>query len=184
MDSMRKTADLWSFLTHYIQQVEHDAWLTEERRKMGKKLWNVKQSRDDACKEWTPKWMDHTSLAQGQIQFHGLRKTQLSSLPAGQKRTWTVMCVWRVSSCCLFFPSQQTGEYATDEEETATTVAGGDKSIEVFDLPETEDILSPSELDANKLYQKFREVNATHHCVKITQLARDHHIFLWQRFQE
>lgn len=83
-----------------------------------------------------------------------------------------------------FFPSQQTGEYATDEEETATTVAGGDKSIEVFDLPETEDILSPSELDANKLYQKFREVNATHHCVKITQLARDHHIFLWQRFQE
>ena len=57
------------------------------------------------------------------------------------------------------FPSQQTGEYATDEEETGTTVAGEDKSIEVFDLPESEDILSPSELDATKLYQKFREVN-------------------------
>lgn len=40
-----------------------------------------------------------------------------------------------------------------------TTVAEGEKSIEVFDLPETEDILSPSELDATKLYQKFREVN-------------------------
>lgn len=54
--------------------------------------------------------------------------------------------------------SQQTGEYATDEEDTGTAVDGGDKSIEVFDLPESEDILSPSELDASKLYQKFREV--------------------------
>uniref|UniRef100_A0A3Q1EG60 Transforming acidic coiled-coil-containing protein C-terminal domain-containing protein n=1 Tax=Acanthochromis polyacanthus TaxID=80966 RepID=A0A3Q1EG60_9TELE len=52
----------------------------------------------------------------------------------------------------------QTGEYATDDEETGTTVAGGEKSIEVFDLPETEDILSPSDLDATKLYQKFREL--------------------------
>lgn len=56
---------------------------------------------------------------------------------------------------------QQTGEYATDEEEAGTTVTGGEKSIEVFDLPETEDILSPSELDATKLYQKFREVKST-----------------------
>lgn len=58
------------------------------------------------------------------------------------------------------FLLQQTGEYATDDEEAGTTVAGGEKSIEVFDLPETEDILSPSELDATKLYQKFREVNS------------------------
>lgn len=58
------------------------------------------------------------------------------------------------------FLLQQTGEYATDDEEGGTTVAGEDKSIEVFDLPESEDILSPSELDANKLYQKFREVNS------------------------
>ncbi|GAA6232498.1 neurabin-1 [Lates japonicus] len=57
---------------------------------------------------------------------------------------------------------EQTGEYATDEEETGTTVAGGEKSIEVFDLPETEDILSPSELDATKLYQKFRELQIKH----------------------
>lgn len=56
---------------------------------------------------------------------------------------------------------QQTGEYATDEEDAGTAVDGGDKSIEVFDLPESEDILSPSELDATKLYQKFREVTLT-----------------------
>uniref|UniRef100_A0AAQ5XB44 PDZ domain-containing protein n=1 Tax=Amphiprion ocellaris TaxID=80972 RepID=A0AAQ5XB44_AMPOC len=57
---------------------------------------------------------------------------------------------------------EQTGEYATDDEETGTTVAGGEKSIEVFDLPETEDILSPSDLDATKLYQKFRELQIKH----------------------
>ncbi|XP_068567160.1 neurabin-1 isoform X1 [Cebidichthys violaceus] len=57
---------------------------------------------------------------------------------------------------------EQTGEYATDEEDAGTTVAGDDKNIEVFDLPESEDILSPSELDANKLYQKFRELQIKH----------------------
>ncbi|KAK2830244.1 hypothetical protein Q5P01_018175 [Channa striata] len=57
---------------------------------------------------------------------------------------------------------EQTGEYATDDEETGTTVAGGEKNIEVFDLPETEDILTPSELDATKLYQKFRELQIKH----------------------
>ncbi|XP_069031779.1 neurabin-1 isoform X1 [Embiotoca jacksoni] len=57
---------------------------------------------------------------------------------------------------------EQTGEYATDDEETGTTVAGEEKSIEVFDLPESEDVLSPSELDATKLYQKFRELQIKH----------------------
>uniref|UniRef100_A0A671U5X2 Neurabin-1 n=1 Tax=Sparus aurata TaxID=8175 RepID=A0A671U5X2_SPAAU len=56
----------------------------------------------------------------------------------------------------------ETGEYATDEEDAGTTVPGGEKSIEVFDLPESEDILSPSELDATKLYQKFRELQIKH----------------------
>ncbi|MEQ2291431.1 Neurabin-1, partial [Ameca splendens] len=56
---------------------------------------------------------------------------------------------------------ERTGEYATDDEETGTT-ADDEKSIEVFDLPETEDILSPSELDATKLYQKFRELQIKH----------------------
>lgn len=54
----------------------------------------------------------------------------------------------------------QTGEYATDEEEdeVGPAVTSGEMTIEVFDLPETEDIISPSDLDATKLYQKFREV--------------------------
>uniref|UniRef100_A0A8K9V401 Neurabin-1 n=1 Tax=Oncorhynchus mykiss TaxID=8022 RepID=A0A8K9V401_ONCMY len=64
----------------------------------------------------------------------------------------------------------ETGEYATDEEEEAGPAAdgGGDeegdgeKSIEVFDLPETDDIISPSELDATKLYQTFRELQIKH----------------------
>lgn len=62
---------------------------------------------------------------------------------------------------CLFpCVCSQTGEYATDEEEEAgQTAADRDVAIEVFDLPENEDIISPSELDATKLYQKFREVN-------------------------
>ncbi|TSK31466.1 Neurabin-1 [Bagarius yarrelli] len=57
----------------------------------------------------------------------------------------------------------ETGEYATDEDEN---VAAGrndkDVTIEVFDLPENEDLISPSELDANKLYQKFRELQIKH----------------------
>ncbi|XP_068432076.1 neurabin-1 isoform X2 [Clinocottus analis] len=57
---------------------------------------------------------------------------------------------------------EQTGEYATDDEDAGSTVAGEDKNIEVFDLPESEEILSPSELDANKLYQKFRELQIKH----------------------
>lgn len=87
---------------------------------------------------------------------------------------------------------QQTGEYATDDEEAGTTVAGEDKSIEVFDLPETEDILSPSELDATKLYQKFREVNPDTFSSTVqtqllnipTQLMGAHHIFLCQCLKE
>uniref|UniRef100_A0A8C8F5M9 Neurabin-1 n=1 Tax=Oncorhynchus tshawytscha TaxID=74940 RepID=A0A8C8F5M9_ONCTS len=63
-----------------------------------------------------------------------------------------------------------TGEYATDEEEEAGPAADGggeeegdgEKSIEVFDLPETDDIISPSELDATKLYQTFRELQIKH----------------------
>ncbi|XP_045082350.1 neurabin-1 [Coregonus clupeaformis] len=65
----------------------------------------------------------------------------------------------------------ETGEYATDDEEEEAGPAAdrggdgegdGEKSIEVFDLPETDDIISPSELDATKLYQKFRELQIKH----------------------
>ncbi|KAI2652836.1 Neurabin-1 [Labeo rohita] len=56
----------------------------------------------------------------------------------------------------------ETGEYATDEEEEAgQTGTDRDVAIEVFDLPENEDIISPSELDATKLYQKERECVVT-----------------------
>ncbi|XP_023991297.1 neurabin-1-like, partial [Salvelinus sp. IW2-2015] len=66
-----------------------------------------------------------------------------------------------------------TGEYATDEEEEDEEAGpaadrardgegDGEKSIEVFDLPEADDIISPSELDATKLYQKFRELQIKH----------------------
>uniref|UniRef100_G3NU05 Protein phosphatase 1 regulatory subunit 9A n=1 Tax=Gasterosteus aculeatus aculeatus TaxID=481459 RepID=G3NU05_GASAC len=56
----------------------------------------------------------------------------------------------------------ETGEYATDDEDAGTQVAAEDKSIEVFDLPESEEVPSPSELDASKLYQKFRELQIKH----------------------
>ncbi|XP_067281664.1 neurabin-1 isoform X3 [Pseudorasbora parva] len=59
----------------------------------------------------------------------------------------------------------ETGEYATDEEEEEEAGETGrdrDVAIEVFDLPENEDIISPSELDATKLYQKFRELQIKH----------------------
>lgn len=56
---------------------------------------------------------------------------------------------------------EQTGEYATDDEDTENT-APGQKNIEVFDLPESEDMLSPSDLDANKLYQKFKQLQIKH----------------------
>ncbi|KAM9493045.1 LOW QUALITY PROTEIN: neurabin-1 [Clarias gariepinus] len=57
----------------------------------------------------------------------------------------------------------ETGEYATDEDENVGTGrAEKDVTIEVFDLPENEDLISPSELDATKLYQKFRELQIKH----------------------
>ncbi|XP_061885214.1 neurabin-1 isoform X2 [Entelurus aequoreus] len=56
----------------------------------------------------------------------------------------------------------ETGEYATDDEEAGPTEASGEKNIEVFDLPETDDVLSPSDLDATKLYQKFKELQIKH----------------------
>uniref|UniRef100_A0A4W4HCP3 Neurabin-1 n=1 Tax=Electrophorus electricus TaxID=8005 RepID=A0A4W4HCP3_ELEEL len=53
----------------------------------------------------------------------------------------------------------ETGEYATDEEEeVGSAVTDRDVTFEVYDLPENEGIISPSGIDANKLYQKFREL--------------------------
>lgn len=36
---------------------------------------------------------------------------------------------------------------------------GGDMAIEVFDLPENDDMFSPGDVDTNKLAHKFKEVS-------------------------
>ncbi|XP_043397108.1 neurabin-1 isoform X15 [Chelonia mydas] len=53
----------------------------------------------------------------------------------------------------------ETGEYATDEEDEdmGPVLPGGDMAIEVFDLPENDDMFSPTELDTTKLAHKFKE---------------------------
>lgn len=58
----------------------------------------------------------------------------------------------------------ETGEYATDEEEDeeGPTLPGSDMAIEVFELPENEDMFSPSDLDTTKLSHKFKELQIKH----------------------
>ncbi|XP_028634994.1 neurabin-1 [Grammomys surdaster] len=58
----------------------------------------------------------------------------------------------------------ETGEYATDEEEdeVGPILPGGDMAIEVFELPENEDMFSPSDLDTTKLSHKFKELQIKH----------------------
>ncbi|XP_054980155.1 neurabin-1 isoform X2 [Sorex araneus] len=58
----------------------------------------------------------------------------------------------------------KTGEYATDEEEdeVGPVLPGSDIAIEVFELPENEDMFSPSDLDTNKLSHKFKELQIKH----------------------
>ncbi|XP_005388113.1 PREDICTED: neurabin-1 isoform X6 [Chinchilla lanigera] len=58
----------------------------------------------------------------------------------------------------------ETGEYATDEEEdeVGPVLPGGDIAIEVFELPENDDVFSPSDLDTSKLSHKFKELQIKH----------------------
>ncbi|XP_045364614.2 neurabin-1 isoform X1 [Camelus bactrianus] len=58
----------------------------------------------------------------------------------------------------------KTGDYATDEEEdeVGPILPGGDMAIEVFELPENEDMFSPSDLDTSKLSHKFKELQIKH----------------------
>ncbi|KAG2460474.1 NEB2 protein, partial [Polypterus senegalus] len=54
----------------------------------------------------------------------------------------------------------ETGEYATDEEEEMSPMfPNAEMAIEVFDLAENEDMLSPIEIDPEKLAHKFKEVS-------------------------
>ncbi|XP_075683849.1 neurabin-1 isoform X2 [Rhinoderma darwinii] len=57
----------------------------------------------------------------------------------------------------------ETGEYATDEEDedVGPVVPGREMAIEVFDLPEGDEMFS-SELDATKLAHKFKELQIKH----------------------
>lgn len=52
----------------------------------------------------------------------------------------------------------QAGEYGTDEDEEMSPMFPN--AIEVFDLAESEDMLSPVEMDPEKLTHKFKEVSA------------------------
>ncbi|XP_054846990.1 neurabin-1 isoform X1 [Eublepharis macularius] len=58
----------------------------------------------------------------------------------------------------------ETGEYATDEEDDdmGPILPGGDMAIEVFELPENDDMFSPTELDTSKLAHKFKELQIKH----------------------
>ncbi|XP_045144636.1 neurabin-1 isoform X2 [Echinops telfairi] len=58
----------------------------------------------------------------------------------------------------------KTGEYATDEEEdeVGPVLPGSEMAIEVFELPENEDVFSPSDLDTSKLSHKFKELQIKH----------------------
>ncbi|XP_053309825.1 neurabin-2 [Spea bombifrons] len=71
---------------------------------------------------------------------------------------------------------EETGEYATDEEdeEMSPMFPGGDLAIEVFELPEGEDTLSPVEMDPEKLVHKFKELQIKHAVTEaeIQQLKR------------
>ncbi|KAI7803206.1 neurabin-2 [Triplophysa rosa] len=55
---------------------------------------------------------------------------------------------------------EETGEYATDEEEEMSPMFPN--AIEVFDLAENEDMLSPVEMDPEKLAHKFKELQIKH----------------------
>ncbi|OCT60036.1 neurabin-2 [Xenopus laevis] len=71
---------------------------------------------------------------------------------------------------------EETGEYATDEEdeEMSPMFPGGELAIEVFELPEGEDALSPVEMDPEKLVHKFKELQIKHAVTEaeIKQLKR------------
>ncbi|XP_053324379.1 neurabin-1 isoform X2 [Spea bombifrons] len=57
----------------------------------------------------------------------------------------------------------ETGEYATDEEEedVGPVIPGREMAIEVFELPENDEMFS-SDLDATKLAHKFKELQIKH----------------------
>lgn len=59
--------------------------------------------------------------------------------------------------CSLVLPFQP-GDYGTDEDEEDEMSPTYPSAIEVFDLAENEDMLSPVEVDPEKLAHKYKEV--------------------------
>ncbi|XP_056143673.1 neurabin-2 [Lampris incognitus] len=59
-----------------------------------------------------------------------------------------------------YLEDDETGEYATDEEGEMSPMFTN--SVEVFDLAENQDLLSPVELDPEKLTHKFKELQIKH----------------------
>ncbi|MCI4385053.1 hypothetical protein PGIGA_G00045900 [Pangasianodon gigas] len=67
---------------------------------------------------------------------------------------------------------EEAGEYGTDEDEEMSPMFPN--TIEVFDLAESEDMLSPVEMDPEKLTHKFKELQIKHAVTQaeIQQLKR------------
>ncbi|KFO56262.1 Neurabin-1, partial [Corvus brachyrhynchos] len=49
-----------------------------------------------------------------------------------------------------------------EDEDMEPVLPGGDMAIEVFDLPENDDMFSPSDVDTSKLAHKFKELQIKH----------------------
>uniref|UniRef100_A0A672SBX9 Protein phosphatase 1 regulatory subunit 9B n=1 Tax=Sinocyclocheilus grahami TaxID=75366 RepID=A0A672SBX9_SINGR len=64
---------------------------------------------------------------------------------------------------------EETGEYATDEEGEMSPMFPN--AIEVFDLAENEDMLSPVEMDPEKLAHKFKEIKAFATYIKMVTIS-------------
>ncbi|XP_043911081.1 neurabin-2 [Protopterus annectens] len=72
----------------------------------------------------------------------------------------------------------ETGDYATDEEEEMSPMfSNSEMAIEVFELAENEDMLSPVDMDPEKLVHKFKELQIKHTVTEaeIQQLKRKLH---------
>ncbi|XP_050841536.1 neurabin-2 isoform X1 [Serinus canaria] len=93
--------------------------------------------------------------------------------PAGTRAGRGTLGTPQVPTPPLCLP--QTGEYATDEEEEMSPMfPSGEMAIEVFELAENEDTLSPVEMDPEKLVHKFKELQIKHAVTEaeIQQLKR------------
>lgn len=94
-------------------------------------------------------------MAESLERLQGIRSPDCPCPAAGQ----TVAAIHPGHGTHGTYHPSQTGEYATDEdEELSPTFPGGEMAIEVFELAENEDALSPVDMEPEKLVHKFKEV--------------------------